>query len=133
MNGIKNIQNVLKDVTKEALDDFIKKAEEKQKNNDIITFVMALSEAGLKVDDLYNFLNKFWGITDILEAKEFIEKGRYQEWPRKKLMDYLLKIGFSRYEIVCYMKEHDVLNKFKTNLKLCELSDEKLKMAVEKK
>ena len=41
-------------------------------------------------------------------------------------------MGYDNYSIIKYMKEYDVRKKLESNSKLCMLSDEKLKAAIEK-
>ena len=42
------------------------------------------------------------------------------------------KLEYDNYSIIKYMKEYDVRKKLESNSKLCMLSDEKLKAAIEK-
>ena len=45
---------------------------------------------------------------------------------------YQIMIRSTNYSIIKYMKEYDVRKKLESNSKLCMLSDEKLKAAIEK-
>lgn len=59
-----------------AIEDFIKKeckvAKDKQRYDDIITSVVALSDVGVKENDLYELLSKYWHIDSRSEATEYI-------------------------------------------------------------
>ena len=54
------------------------------------------------------------------------------EWPYGRLKRLLKSMGYDNYSIIKYMKEYDVRKKLESNSKLCMLSDEKLKAAIEK-
>ena len=126
----------LKDEGINALKSYIneecRSARENQKYNDIITSIVALSDAGTKEEDLYELLYKFWRIDSRELAKEYISLGRYVEWPYGRLKRLLKSMGYDNYSIIKYMKEYDVRKKLESNSKLCMLSDEKLKAEIEK-
>lgn len=45
--------------------------------------------------------------------------------------EVIKSMGYDNYSIIKYMKEYDVRKKLESNSKLCMLSDEKLKAAIE--
>lgn len=133
---IRKIVGVTQEEFENAIEDFINKeckaAEDKQRYNDIITCVIALSDVGVKEEDLYELLSKFWNIDSRSDALEYINIGRHLEWPYRRLKSLLKKNGNDNIMIVKYMRENNVREKLENNSKLCELPDEKLKLAVEK-
>ena len=110
-----------------------KVAKEEQRYDDIITSVIALSDLGVKDNDLYELLSKYWNIDSRSEATEYINIGRHVEWPYRRLRALLKRSGYDNFRVVKYMKEYNVREKLKNNSNLCELADEKLKSAVEKR
>ena len=94
--------------------------------------VCRVSDVGTKEEELYELLYKYWKIDSRELAKEYISFGRYVEWPYGRLKRLLKSVGYDNYSIIKYMKEHDVRKKLESNSKLCMLSDEKLKAAIEK-
>lgn len=127
----------LKEEGRNQIEEFIRKeckiAKDNQRYNDIITSLIALCDVGVKEDDLYELLSKFWNIDSRSEATEYINIARHLEWPYIRLKSFLKKNGNDNYMIVKYMKEHNVRKKLENNSKLCELPDEKLKLEVEKR
>lgn len=125
---------VLKDGSREGFEQTIQnhcdEARKLQKEDDIIIFVMALSDYGKKEEDIYEALSKYWNIDSRREASEYIHQGRHIEWPINKLKIYLRKSGI---KVSVYMKENHVREKLANNPNLCTLSGEKLKAALEKK
>lgn len=126
----------LKDAAVKSAEVFIRQecnlAKNEQRYNDIIISVVALSDRGAKDQDLYASLSKFWDIDSRNEATEYINIGRHVEWPYIRLKLLLKKNGYDNLAVVKYMNEHNVREKLKGNSKLCELSDEKLKIEIEK-
>lgn len=134
--GLKKAGVFLKGEAATMVEDFIyrecKIAAETQRYNDIIISVISLSDVGVKEQELYELLSKFWNIDSRKDATEYINIGRHLEWPYIRLKLFLEKQGYDGMEIIRYMRENNVRQKLKLNPKLCEVSDEKLKAALEK-
>ena len=127
---------VLKD---EAINQFenyineeVRKAIADEKINGIINTITALCDAGIKESEIYRLLAEHFGIDSRSEATEYITQGRTIEFPYRKLKAYLLIQGFDRISMIKFMRSNNVREKLENNPKLCELSVEKLKIAVEK-
>jgi hypothetical protein len=107
-------------------------AKAEQRENDIIIAVVTLCDAGIKEAALYELLSKHWGIDSRTEAAAYINKGRAIQWPLLRLKAFLERQGIAKADWVSYKNKYQVIKKLETNPALCELSDEKLKAAIEK-
>lgn len=122
--AIKQFENYINEEVQEAV--------ACERINGILNTIIALCDAGVKEAEIYRLLAEYFGIDSRSEATEYIKQGRTVEFPYRNLKAYLLKQGFDRISMVKFMRSNNVRNKLENNPKLCELSIEKLKMAVEK-
>lgn len=133
---LKKIGVFAKDTVVQAGEDFVRNEcatiRAEQRRNDIITTIVTLCDAGIKEQALYELLSKHWGIDSRIEATTYIKEGRTIQWPLYRLKVLLERQGIVKADWVSYRHKYQVLEKLTANPLLCDLSDEKLKVAIEK-
>lgn len=129
---IREIKECSQNKFQECISEVVKEAVDEQRYNDIIKTIVILCDVGVKEQDIYQLLAEFWGIDNRCRASEYITIGKTIEFPCKRLKAYLKENGFDNISIVSFMKKHSVREKLRNDPKLCELTVEELKSAVEK-
>lgn len=136
LNKLKEVGTIINNIGIQTLENYIteerKTAANLQKENDIINAIVTLSDAGIKEQELYELLSKFWDVDSRKEAANYIKLGRYIEWPIIRLKDHLKNNDYTSIEIVKYMHNYNIREKLEHNPNLCELKVEQLKSKLEK-
>ena len=122
-----NLNEEVEETISNKINDLCIQVKQEQKQKDIITCIIILSELNVKEEDLYEILNKYYSIDSRILTKEYIKLGRNIEWPLMKLKSYLKELGYTHLDLIKYIKEHNVREQCKENPLLCELSKEGLK------
>ena len=106
-------------------------AKARQKRTDISSAVKAFIELKVSDVDMYKLLQKYFGVGSIAEAEEFIKKAKISS-QIIKLREHLSEQGMTNSEFRRYADDNHLEKKLNDNIKLLDLSAEKLKLAVEK-
>lgn len=131
----KEIKGVMGDTVAEVIeqhcDEEVSLAQQRQKKRDIQKAICAFIELKQTDSVIYGLLNNYFGVENISEVREYVRKARIN-MQIKRLRIYCAEAGMSSGEFRRYAMEHDLEARLNVNLKLVEMSPEKLKAFLNK-
>lgn len=117
--------DIFSDAGRNYIDEKVKTAIKKERNNGIEITIETLIEAGIKDAVIINLLEKYWGLLDD-EPREAVRTIKTIEYPYKALAFYLKGQGYTSTEVEDFMDMNHVRTKLRHNHELWKLAPEKL-------
>lgn len=125
------LKDTVIDYINQYCDNEIVRAKEKQREKDISSAVRAFVELKKTDGEIYQLLNKHFGVENISEAQDYIKNARIHI-QIINLKIYCTEHGMTLSEFRQYAKNHMLEKELESTSKLREMSPEKLKAYLEK-